>query len=100
MHIHYFERYERNKTKEVECNEKQDKDAIFQVISKHDIRNALTEPDLPLSDQIHGAYRMMPPELHHVFGSGLIMYMFRSLMNIVTTAFLVVPDALHQRTLW
>ena len=43
------------------ANSKKNKDAVFQEISKHDIRNALTEPDLPLSDKIHGAYRMMPP---------------------------------------
>ena len=29
------------------------KKVIFKAISKHDIRNALTEPDLPLSDLIH-----------------------------------------------
>jgi hypothetical protein len=32
-------------------------------ISMYDIRNALTEKSLPLSDKIHGPYKMMPPEL-------------------------------------
>jgi len=40
---------------------------------------------------------MMPPDLLHVSGSGLIMYMFRSLMNIMVPACLVILDALHQR---
>jgi hypothetical protein len=44
----------------------------------YDIRNALTEKSLPLSDNIHKLYKMMPPELSHTSGSGLIMYMFES----------------------
>ncbi len=44
----------------------------------YDIRNALTEKSLPLSDNIHGPYKMMLPELLHTSGSGLIMYMFES----------------------
>jgi hypothetical protein len=34
---------------------------------------------MPLSDNVHGSFRMMPPELLHTSGSGLIMYMFKSL---------------------
>jgi hypothetical protein len=30
--------------------------------SKHDIDNAFMHPDLPLSDQIHGVFRMTPLE--------------------------------------
>ncbi len=48
-------------------------------ISKYDINNALMERNLPLSNDIHGPYKMMPPELLHTSGSGLIMYMFESL---------------------
>ena len=47
----------------------------------YDIRNALTEKNLPLSDNIHGPYKLMPPELLHTSGSGLIMYMFESLRD-------------------
>jgi hypothetical protein len=47
----------------------------------YDIRNALTEKSLPLSENIHGPYKMMPPELLHTSGSGLIMYMFESLRD-------------------
>ena len=66
-------------------------------ISKHDIRNALTEPDLPLSDQIHGPYRTMPPELLHTYGSGLIVYMFATLTEMVTNKFQNLLDKLYQR---
>ncbi len=47
----------------------------------YDIRNTLTEKSLPLSDNIHGPYKMMPPELLHTSGSGLFMYMFESLRD-------------------
>jgi hypothetical protein len=48
----------------------------------YNIRNALTEKSLPISDNIHGLYKMMPPELLHTSGFGLIiMYMFESLRD-------------------
>ncbi len=47
----------------------------------YDIRNALTEKNLPQSDNIHGPYKMMPPKLLHTSGSGLLMYMFESLRD-------------------
>jgi hypothetical protein len=47
----------------------------------YDVRVALLEKHLPLSDDIHGPFKMMPPELLHTSGSGLIMYMFESLCN-------------------
>jgi hypothetical protein len=34
---------------------------------------------MPLSDNVHGPFRMMLPEILHTSGSGLIMYMFESL---------------------
>ena len=51
----------------------------FKSISRYDINNAFTEMHMPLSDHIHGPFKMMPPELLHTSGSGLIMYMFESL---------------------
>ena len=53
----------------------------YPSMSMYDIRNALTEKSLPLSDNIHGPYKMMPPELPHTSGSGLIVYMFESLRD-------------------
>ncbi len=48
-------------------------------MSLYDIKNALTKKCMPLSDKIHGPYCMMPPELLHTSGSGLIKYIFESL---------------------
>ncbi len=62
----------------------EDEDAgieYYHSFSIYDIRHALTEKSLPLSDNIHGPYKMMPPELLHTSGSGLIMYMFESLRD-------------------
>ncbi len=53
----------------------------YRSISMYEIRNALTEKSLPLSDNIHGPYKMMPPELLHTSGSGLIMYIIESLRD-------------------
>jgi hypothetical protein len=36
---------------------------------------------LPLSGNTHEPYKMMPPELLHTSGRGLIMYMFESLRD-------------------
>jgi hypothetical protein len=51
------------------------------LMSMYDIKNALTEKSLPLSDNIHGPYKMMPPELLRTSGSWLVMYMFESLRD-------------------
>ncbi len=51
----------------------------FRSVSRYDINNAFLEKHLPLSDNIHGPYKMMPPKLLHTSGSGLIMYMFELL---------------------
>ncbi len=53
----------------------------YRSVSMYDIRNAVTEKSLPLSDNIHGPYKMMPPELLHTSGSGLIIYIFESLRD-------------------
>ena len=53
----------------------------YHSVSMYDIINVLTEKSLPLSDNIHGPYKMMSPELWHTSGSGLIMYMFESLRD-------------------
>ena len=67
---------------EAEMDATQSKD-VFRNMSKHHTKNALLRPYLPLSDLIHGPYRMMPPELLHTSGSGLIMYMFESLRHLI-----------------
>ncbi len=62
----------------------EDEDAgieYYRSISTYDIINALSEKSLPLSDNIHGPYKMTPPELLHTSDSGLIMHMFESLRD-------------------
>ena len=51
----------------------------YKSISTYDIQNALIDKNVPLSDNIHGPFKMMPTELLHASGSGLLMYMFESL---------------------
>jgi hypothetical protein len=53
----------------------------FRSMSRYDINNAFLEKHLPLSDNVHGPYKMMPPEPLHTSGSGLIMYMFKLLCH-------------------
>jgi hypothetical protein len=55
----------------------------YQSMSTYDIVNALHDDNLPLSDNIHGPYKMMLPKLLHTSGSGLIMYMFESVRHQV-----------------
>ena len=63
-------------------NDDEDKGVQYlKSVSRYDIKNALLHRYLPLSDDIHGPYKMMPPELLHTSGSGLIMYMFESLRD-------------------
>ena len=70
----------------------------FKAISRYPIRNALTKRYMPLSDMHHGAYCMMPPELLHTSGSGLIKYMFQSMQwNIGETKLRDEIDKLHVR---
>jgi hypothetical protein len=56
---------------------------FFRSMSTYNIKNALHDEHLPLSNNVHGPYKMMPPELLHTSGSGLIMYMFKSLQHLM-----------------
>ena len=73
------------KRRNMNANTAEEKNCVFKSISKQNIHNALTEPNLPLSDLVHGPYHMMPPELLHISGSGLIKYMFASLKESIGT---------------
>ncbi len=53
----------------------------FKSMSRFDINNAFLEKHLLLSNHIHGPFKMMPPELLHTSGSGLIMYLLESLCH-------------------
>ena len=70
-----------HEAKRVKRNNYKEGLAGLKSMSRYDIKNALTCKYLPLSDQEHGANIMMPPELLHTSGSGLIKYIFESLRN-------------------
>jgi hypothetical protein len=70
---------EMHAAKRLKLNNHKEGALAFKNMSRYNIENALLHKDLPLSDNIHGPYRMMPPELLHTSVSGLIIYMFESL---------------------
>ena len=76
---------------------KGDQRTIFRQISKHDIANALTEDHMPLSDGVHGPYKMAPPELLHVSGNGIVKYVLREIALSLQPAQQVAIDELHQQ---
>ncbi len=41
------------------------------------------DDNLPLSDSVHGIFRMTPPERLHILGEGITTYMFDSLRIII-----------------
>ena len=51
--------------------------------SRHNIMNAMYQARLPLSDCIHGANRMCPPELLHTLDAGLTIYILESLQDMI-----------------
>ena len=70
--------------------------------SMYDIINALLDKNLPLSDTIHGLYKLFPPELLHTSGSGLIMYMFERCnikLEVGKTEILLINYTLIYQTL-
>jgi hypothetical protein len=67
------------KTKRRKRNDNDGGVQYFKSVSMYDIKNAFLERFIPLLDNVHGPFRMMPPELLHTSGSGLIMYMFEFL---------------------
>ena len=51
----------------------------FKELSRHPIKNALTEKNMPLSDMHHGPSAMFPPEVMHVSMAGMLKYIFQSM---------------------
>jgi hypothetical protein len=70
-----------NEAKRRKCVDIDERKNYFKSMLWYNIRVALLEKHLSLSDVIHGPFKMMPPELLHTSGSGLIMYMFESLCH-------------------
>jgi hypothetical protein len=65
--------------KRIKLNNERKGQDHFKLILQYDIVNALTDKYMSLSDDCHQPYMMMPPELLHTSGSGLISYMFELL---------------------
>ncbi len=65
--------------KQVKMNNYNEGLGLLKTMSRYDIKSALISKHLPLSDRIHGPNGMMPPEMLHVSGQGLIKYIFESL---------------------
>ena len=61
---------------------KQESVRAFKSISKRDIPLIFNHPQFPISDQEHGVYGTMPPELLHTSGAGLIMRMFEVIRTV------------------
>jgi len=57
--------------------------AAMKAISKHPINNAFMSEGVPLSDNIHGIYRMLPPEKLHTTDEGITEHMISSLSDLI-----------------
>ena len=51
---------------------KKDKVAAMKLMSKHNVDVALLHKDVPVSNPIHGIYKMLPPELLHTTAEGIL----------------------------
>jgi hypothetical protein len=71
--------YHDHKLSQTLVHTKKAKKEIDSLFSKQLIDNAFMNPNLPLSDLIHGCYRMFPPEVLHTLDEGTLMYMIGSL---------------------
>ena len=52
---------------------------MLKNMSRHAIANALYQSKLPLSNNVHGANKMCPPETLHVLDAGITIYMMEAL---------------------
>jgi hypothetical protein len=87
-HIHLMVKKETNRTcvyitlrdvhksRQRKQDDEDDGMQYFRSVSRYDINNAFLEKHVPLSNNVHGPYIMMPTKLLHTSGSRLIMYIF------------------------
>lgn len=66
-------------------------------ISKLNIDNAFHTAGVPLSDQVHGIFKMTPPELLHTTEEGLSKYMLISFGKLIPDETRNRMELLHQR---
>jgi len=57
---------------------------MLKSLSRHYINNAMYQSKLPLSDAVHGANKMCPPECLHTLDAGLTIYMLESLQGLMS----------------
>jgi hypothetical protein len=57
---------------------------MLKSLSRHYVNNALYKMKPPLSDVVHGANKMCPPEMLHTLDAGLTIYMFESLQGLMS----------------
>ena len=70
----------------------------MQKISKHDITNAFMRDGIALSDQEHGIYRMLPPELLHTTQEGITKYIISTFSCIIGKKSVKnISEAVHRR---
>ena len=82
----------------LKCNDEVAGLQRYKELSRYPIKNALTRKHMPLSDDIHGPSRMMPPEVLHVFYAGLLKYIFISMQfRIGSTRLRDEIDKMHVR---
>ena len=58
-------------------------EAPMTAMSKHNVELAFHHHDVPLSDQTHGVYKMMPPDILHIIAEGISKYIFESLQKLI-----------------
>jgi hypothetical protein len=61
-----------------------DKTNLDSTLSKHPIKNAFMNDNIPLSDLKCGVYGMTPPERLHTTCEGCTKYIFESLLDTIT----------------
>ncbi len=58
---------------------------MLQPLWQHCINNALYQTNLPLSNSLHDANEMCPPELLHTLGTGLNIYRQEALQGLMSS---------------
>ncbi len=70
----------------------QDKTNLDSSLSRHPIRNAFMNDNIPLSDLKCGVYCMTPPERLHITCEGCTKYILKSLLDTITKCTKGIPD--------
>ena len=80
------ELYRQMKDEMLNASNKTAFDQVQKDWSMYYIHNAFVDDNVPLSDIIHGVWRMLPPELLHTTQEGITKYMLYSLGHMIDDA--------------